>query len=108
MSLTGSRTIIRRTAEQLREIQQHFEHSRQHKAVFCAAEGLALSFRTGVGSTRHDKTKKGHHNIGLTYCFASLSTNAFRCILRYPLDSQRCKSDGRVQKEIDKADCELR
>ena len=43
MSLTGSRTLIRRSAEQWREIQQRFEHSGQTQAAFCAAEGLALS-----------------------------------------------------------------
>ena len=43
MSLTGSRTLIRRSAEQWREIQQRFEHSGQTQAAFCAGEGLALS-----------------------------------------------------------------
>ena len=43
MSLTGSRTLIRRSAEQWREIQQRFEHCSQTQAAFCAAEGLALS-----------------------------------------------------------------
>ena len=43
MSLTGSRTMIRRSAEQWREIQQRFEHSGQTQVAFCAAEGLALS-----------------------------------------------------------------
>ena len=43
MSLTGSRTMIRRSAEQWREIQQRFEHSGQTQPAFCAAEGLALS-----------------------------------------------------------------
>ena len=43
MSLTGSRTLIRRSAAQWREIQQRFEHSGQTQAAFCAAEGQALS-----------------------------------------------------------------
>ena len=43
MSLTGSRTLIRRSAEQWQEILQRFEHSGQTQAAFCAAEGLALS-----------------------------------------------------------------
>ncbi len=43
MSLTGSRTLIRRSAEQWREILQRFEHSGQTQPAFCAAEGLALS-----------------------------------------------------------------
>ena len=43
MSLTGSRTMIRRSAEQWQEILQRFEHSGQTQAAFCAAEGLALS-----------------------------------------------------------------
>ncbi len=43
MSLTGSRTLIRRSAEHGREIQQRFEHSGQTQVAFCAAEGLALS-----------------------------------------------------------------
>ena len=56
MSLTGSRTLIRRSAEQWREIQQRFEHSGQTQAAFCAAEGLALStftlWRRKLGSSR--------------------------------------------------------
>ena len=95
MSLTGSRTLIRRSAEQWREIQLRFEHSGQTQAAFCAAEGLALGVRTGVGSTRLGKTKRGHFNFGLTYCFTSLSTDAFRCILRYPLD----RNDARAMAE---------
>ena len=43
MSLTGSRTLIRRSAEQWQEILQRFEHCSQTQAAFCAAEGLALS-----------------------------------------------------------------
>ncbi len=43
MSLTGSRTMTRRSAEQWREILQRFEHSGQTQPAFCAAEGLALS-----------------------------------------------------------------
>ena len=43
MSLTGSRTMIRRSAEQWQEILQRFEHSSQTQPAFCAAEGLALS-----------------------------------------------------------------
>ena len=43
MSLTGSRTMIRRSAEQWQEILQRFEHSGQTQPAFCAAEGLALS-----------------------------------------------------------------
>ncbi len=43
MSLTGSRTMIRRSAAQWREILQRFEHSGQTQPAFCAAEGLALS-----------------------------------------------------------------
>ena len=34
MSLTGSRTMIRRSAEQWREILQRFEHSGQTQAAF--------------------------------------------------------------------------
>ena len=43
MSVAGSRTLIRRSAEQWQEIQQRFEHSGQTQAAFCAAEGLVLS-----------------------------------------------------------------
>ena len=43
MSLTGSRTLIRRSAEQWQEILQRFEHCSQTQAAFCAGEGLALS-----------------------------------------------------------------
>ncbi len=56
MSLTGSRTLIRRSTEQWREIQQRFEHSGQTQTAFCAAEGLALSTFTlcqsKLGSSR--------------------------------------------------------
>ena len=56
MSLTGSRTLIRRSAEQWREIQQRFEHSGQTQVAFCAAEGLALStftlWRRKLGSSQ--------------------------------------------------------
>ena len=56
MSLTGSRTLFRRAAEQWREIQQRFEHSGQTQVAFCAAEGLALStftlWRRKPGSSR--------------------------------------------------------
>ena len=38
MSLTGSRTLIRRSAEQWQEILQRFEHSGQTQPAFCAAE----------------------------------------------------------------------
>ena len=58
MSVTGSRTLlIRRSAEQWREIQQRFEHSGQTQAAFCSAEGLALStftlWRRKLGSSRN-------------------------------------------------------
>ena len=56
MSLTGSRSMIRPSAEQWREIQQRFEHSGQTQPAFCAAEGLALStftlWRRKLGSSR--------------------------------------------------------
>ena len=56
MSLTGSRTLIRRSAEQWWEIRQRFEHSGQTQVAFCAAEGLALStftlWRRKLGSSR--------------------------------------------------------
>ena len=55
MSLTGSRTLIRRSAAQWREIQQRFEHSGQTQVAFCTAEGLALSTFT---------TKKRHKQTG--------------------------------------------
>ena len=38
MSLTGSRTTIRRSVEQWRKIQQRFEHSGQTQVAFCATE----------------------------------------------------------------------
>ena len=42
MSLTGSRTLIRRSAEQWREIQQRFEHSGQTQVAFCTCRGTGL------------------------------------------------------------------
>ena len=55
MSLTGSRTLIRRSAEQWWEIQQRFEHSGQTQIAFRAAEGLALgTFTLGyTGQNEH-------------------------------------------------------
>ena len=66
MSLTGSRTLIRRSAEQWREIQQRFEHSGQTQVAFCAAEGLALStftlWRRKLDSSRKydNQQRRGH------------------------------------------------
>ena len=56
MSLAGSRTLIRCSAEQWREMQQHFEHIGQTQVAFCAAEGLAMNtftlWRRKLGSSR--------------------------------------------------------
>ena len=83
MSLTESRTLIRRSAEQWQEILQRFEHCSQTQAAFCAAEELALStftlWRCKLGSSREVITNNDAASFHQAFHLDLVETNSLQC-----------------------------